>query len=261
MKRHFQKCSVRRGNPTGESHLSHSRATKKSNLAKTLEASASQPERTKSMPPTQTTAVTDFATTNLPTSFDLGTLGITGTNYLEDNHSLLNRESRSNSVKRPCNGGLVGNPGLFSGSSSSSYDSANFSYSGGQVTPDSITTSGAATPYPYSNETRANRFTPDTSFAQSTQGQGAHLVGSTRAPAGSGYLSESLPQIVGSSNGRGTETDWPSLFAANGTEDYSNAQFNPDIDHCQQPIKSEQNFSNMSFTLPQEYPPYLPTKV
>lgn len=223
----------------------------------------SLPESTRSMPSSQITTVTDFATAtpNIHSPFDLSTLGIIGAGYLEETHCIPSRESRSNSVKRTNNGGLVGNPGIFSASSSSSYDSTSFSYSGGHVTPDSITTSGAATPYPYSNESRASHFTSDTSFGHSNQGQGSHFAVNARAPAASSYLSESLPQIVGVSNGRGTDTDWPSTFPSNGTDEYSNTQFHSDVDNCQQPIKSEQEFSDMSFALQQEYPPYLPTKV
>lgn len=265
MKRHFQKCSVRRGNPTGENHLSHSRATKKSNLEKAAEASAmatSLPDRTRTIPSTQSTAVTDFAMTNIHTALDFSGLGLGSPGFADDPQSRPNRESRSNSIKQPSIGGLAGNSGNFSASSSSSFDHTGLSYSGGQVTPDSITTSGAATPYQYPNETRPNHFASDATFSHAPQGSGAHLTGSnSRTPSGLHYTNGSLPEIVGSTYNRMSDIDWNSLMAANGGEDYSNPQFHSTFHSSQQPIKSEQDLSHVSFPSPQGYPPFSQPKV
>lgn len=265
LKRHFQKCSVRRGNPTGENHLSHSRATKKSKLESAAEVPA--PDQTLTLPSTQSSsqaAVTaDFATSTSKGSFDLSTLGLGPSGYTDESQALSNRASRSSSVKRPSNNSLVGSRGTYGGSSSSSYDATNFPYSGGQITPDSITTSGAATPFAYPQEARPNQFASDTSFTQGSNGLPMDLNGSGRAPTGSSYTNGSLPQILESSHGRGNDSDvdWSSLFPSNTQDDYGNPQLHPAHDSAHQNIKSESEFPAVPFTLPPEYPPYLPTKV
>lgn len=258
LKRHFQKCSVRRGNPTGENHLSHSRATKKSKLEAAAEAPVS--DRVHALPPsTQTSVTTDFAACSLNGSFDLSTLGLGPSGYSDESQSLSNRASRSSSVKRPSNSGLVGNRANYGSSSSSSYDPAGFAYSGGQITPDSITTSGAATPFPYSQEARPNQFPSDTSFSQTSHGPAVDLS-SSRASTGSSYANGSLPQILESSQSRVNDVDWSSLFQPITHDEYGNPQFHS-IDSAQHSIKSEPEFANGSFPLPPGYTPYLPTKV
>ena len=259
LKRHFQKCSVRRGNPTGENHLSHSRATKKSKLEAATEPSMG--ERTRGLCLDQSVGTTDFPPAGINASFDLSTLGLGSSGYPDENQSLSNRGSRSNSVKQPGSSGLMGSRGAYGGSSSSGYEPHSFSYSGGQITPDSITTSGAATPFQYSQETRAAHFTSDTPFSQSSRGPTLELNGGSRAPAGSSYTSGSLPQILESSNGRGNDIDWSSLLQPSTPDDYGNPQFHSSIDSAQHPVKSELDFSHMPFPLPQGYPAYLPAKV
>lgn len=258
LKRHFQKCSVRRGNPTGENHLSHSRATKKSKLEAAAETSV--PDRVHALPPsTQTSVTTDFATGSLNGAFDLSTLGLGPSGYSDESQSVSNRASRSSSVKRPSNSGLTANRANYGSSSSSGYDASGFAYSGGQITPDSITTSGAATPFPYPQEARPNQFASDTSFNQTTHGPAVDL--SSRASTGPSYTSGSLPQILESSHGRVNDVDWSSLFQSNAHDEYGNPQFQPSIESAHHNIKSEPEFSNGSFPIPSGYPPYLPTKV
>lgn len=247
---------MRRGNPTGENHLSHSRATKKSKLEAAAETSV--PDRVHALPPsTQTPVTTDFGTGSL-NAFDLSTLGLGPSGYSDESQSLSSRASRSSSVKRPSNGGLVGNRTNYGSSSSSSYDTASYTYSGGQITPDSITTSGAATPFPYPQDGRPNQFASDTSFNQASHGPAVDL--SSRASTGSSFPGGSLPQILESSHNRVNDMDWYSLFQSNAHE-YGNAQFHPSIEGAHHNIKSESEFPNGSFPLQPGYPPYSPTKV
>ncbi|MCJ1464285.1 hypothetical protein MMC07_002898 [Pseudocyphellaria aurata] len=249
LKRHFQKCSVRRGNPTGENHLSHSRATKKSKLEAAAEAPVT--DRVHVPPPsTQPTVTTDFATGNLNGAFDLSTLVLGPSGYSDENQPLSNRESPSSSVKRPSNSSLTRNRSTYGSSSSSGYDTAGFAYSGGQITPDSITTSGAATPFPYPQEARPNQFSSDSSFNLNN-----------RASTGSNYASGSLPQILESSPGRVSDVDWSSLFQSNTHDDYGNTQFHHSLESSHHSVKSEPEFSNGPFPLQPGYTPYLPTKV
>ena len=219
MKRHFQKCSVRRGNPTGQHHLTHSRETKRSNL----EAAGRAPRgraavlslRTRSLPSGQISQTGDIARNNVQEPFDFNALELGSPSFVEGQQPLPNRESCSNSVRRPSTssaGGPLGN--LYVAAAASSYDPTSLNYSG-QITPDSITTSGAATPYQYPHELRASQFSSDTSFAQGIPVSLAQSV-----PGGFGAP---LPHIVGSSHDRGNDLDWSIYFPA------------PGLDHCAHP--------------------------
>lgn len=190
---------------------------------------------------------TDFATCSLNGSFDLSTLGLGPSGFSDESQSLSNRASRSSSVKRPSNSGLVGNRANYGSSSSSSYDNTAFGYSGGQITPDSITTSGAATPFPYQQEARPNQFVSDTSFNQTSHGSAVDL--SSRASTGSSYTSGSLPQIVGSSQGRANEVDWSSLFHSNTHDEYGHALIHQSIEGAHHNVKSDPEFPSGSFPL------------
>lgn len=130
--------------------------------------------------------------------------------YLEEQQPLPSRESRSNSVRRPSTSGVAGNLSHLYGASS--YDPTGFNYSG-QITPDSISTSGAATPYQYHHELRANQFPSDASFTQ-----GVPVAAAQSMPSGYGA---SFPQIVGSSHDRGNDLDWSVYFPARGLDNYA----------------------------------------
>lgn len=60
MKRHFQKCSIRRGNPTGATHLSHPHAHLKRSQAAANPAKPIQDEVSSSVPPSNGIAGTAF---------------------------------------------------------------------------------------------------------------------------------------------------------------------------------------------------------
>ena len=60
LKRHFQKCSLRRGNPTGASHLSHPQAHLKRSQAAANAAKSVQEEVSNSIPPSNGIAGTTY---------------------------------------------------------------------------------------------------------------------------------------------------------------------------------------------------------
>lgn len=218
------------------------------------------PDRTRSLPSTQTTEVGHYAMNNLPDSFDFNPLGMGSPGYLEEKRSWSNRESRASSVKRPstsCGGPHLGN---FSASSSSSYDATGFNYSG-QITPDSITTSGAATPYQYSHELRPSQFPSDASYMPGAPLPEAQLMKGNKAALVSSGVGASLPHIIGLSHGRGNDLDWSAYFTASGQDEYPPQQLQPMNENALRPIKSEHNFPHVTLSLPHEYSSYLPTKV
>ncbi|KAJ9635825.1 hypothetical protein H2201_000182 [Coniosporium apollinis] len=101
LKRHFQKCSIRRGNPTGESHLADSQSHLKKNRLST--GSVSDMSLTNNI--TTSTAYSDGTFANAFTS--LPPLTASSNTYVEPLPSMSTRTSRSNSLMRPGTG--VGN--------------------------------------------------------------------------------------------------------------------------------------------------------
>lgn len=264
LKRHFSKCSVRRGNPTGEHHLSHSRATKKSRLEAAAKARAFEDSNFLSSNQSEGTTENEWSPCG---AFDLSALRIGASRYSDESQPISSRASRSNSVKAP-----NGSQSNLRGSSASSYDPIGYVYSGGQMTPDSIITSGAVTPFHYLQENRPGQFTTtDIPFIESIQVPGLEV--SSRPPTDSGHASGSLPQILDSGNGRSTDIDWPPLFHSDTPENHGNAPFNTDMSCASQVTKSEvdlgqshrplepkPDFRNLPFPLLNGYASYMPTK-
>lgn len=223
LKRHFQKCSVRRGNPTGENHLTHSRATKRSNLEAAGRVPRGRavvlPLRTQSLPSSQTNEMGgEMTLNNVQEPFDFNALELGSPSFPEGQQPLSNRDSSSNNVRRPSTGGVGGQVSNLYVSAPSSYDPTGVNYSG-QITPDSITTSGAATPYQYPHELRANQFSSDTPF---TPGIPVPVAQSMPSSFGA-----PLPHIVGSSHDRGNDhdLDWAMFFPARGLDNYAQPPF------------------------------------
>lgn len=264
LKRHFLKCSVRRGNPTGEHHLSHSRATKKSRLEAAAKARAFEDCNALSSNQSEGTTENELSPSG---AFDLSALRIGASRYSEESQPVSSRASRSNSVKGPS-----GSQANFRGSSASSYDPIGYVYSGGRITPDSISTSGAVTPFHYLQENRPGQFTTtDVPYIESIHVPGLEV--SSRPPTVSGYASGSLPQILESGTGRGTDIDWPPLFHPDTHDNYGNSQFDSNMSGTHQLIKSEADlgqshrplepkpdFRNLPLPLPNGYASYMPTK-
>ncbi|KAL8785664.1 MAG: hypothetical protein Q9213_003223 [Squamulea squamosa] len=249
LKRHFQKCSVRRGNPTGASHLTHSRASKKvkPNTVEQLSipsanASASASTSSKSAPSSQIQQQTSQGPTSTPTVQSpyelqgLSNLGLGTAAYHEELHNLSAQASRANSIKRSSNGITINSRTGSGPSSVGGHDSA-FSYSTGQVTPDSLTTSGAATPYSIQHDARLP-FSPDGNY-HTGNGSGMDL---SRPHSGPAHITSSHPHIMGSANGSRHElNDISHLFSTNGHDDFSQ-QYPTHHDDTHHHMKSEADF-------------------
>lgn len=264
LKRHFLKCSVRRGNPTGEHHLSHSRAAKKSRLEAAAKARAFEDSNALSSNQSEGTTENELSPSS---AFDLSALRIGASSYSGESQPISSRASRSNSVKGPS-----GSHSNYRGSSASSYDPIGYVYSGGRITPDSTTTSGAVTPFHYLQENRPGQFTTtDIPFIESIHVPGLEV--SSRTPNVSSYASGSLPQILESGNGRNTDIDWAPPFHSDTHENYGTAPFNSNMNSAQQVIKSEADlgqshrplepkpdFRSLTLPLLNGYASYMPTK-
>ena len=233
LKRHFQKCSIRRGNPSGESHLSHSRANKKSRQENAA--------RVESNTPTDVNQDQDlevFSPTNLDTSFDMNALSLGQPPYMES----ANQISRPNSIKKAKRStGSHSNRASLGLVNTQGYD-PNYGYVSGHVTPDSSTTSGAATPFNYQYESRSNQISPTGPF-QGLNGRDIAFGGVSRAPTSSNYNNGALPHIA---QGRGGhEVDWHSYQNFNSHDDYGNPHYPSGANTPIHPIKSEGDLTSL----------------
>ena len=228
------KCSVRRGNPSGESHLSHSRANKKSRQEDAARMENNTPPSVKHVQLLEVVSPTSLAT-----SFDMNALSLGQPQYGES----ANQVSRPNSIKKAKRStgshsnraslGLVNTPG---------YDPASYGYVSDHVTPESSTTSGAATPYNFQYESRSNQISPTGAF-HGMNGRDMAFGGVSRAPTSSSYNNGALPHIA---QGRGgNELDWHSFPNFNHDE-YGNSQYPSGANTPIHPIKSEGNLTSLS---------------
>ncbi|KAL9026497.1 MAG: hypothetical protein Q9196_004846 [Gyalolechia fulgens] len=261
LKRHFQKCSVRRGNPTGASHLTHSKNSKKSkpnpieHLSVPLATSSMSSNPTESSQTYQQASHTASSTPTLQSPLDLqglSNLGLGTAAYQEELQSLSNPASRANSIKRSSNG-MAMSARTTSGPSSVAGPDSTFAYSTGQVTPDSLTTSGAATPYSIQHECRLP-FSPDGTY-HTNNGSGLDLNSISRPHSGPAYTASNDPHIMGSANGSRNDLDL-SLFSTNAHDDF-NQQYPGHHDESHDHIKSEHDFSHVQYPIGGSYSSYI----
>ncbi len=248
---------MRRGNPSGASHLTHSRANRKVKLEAAEETT--NPGASNGMAPGQSSQASGFSANNLQSSLSLSNLRLGHSTYPGEHHGLPSTMPPSGNTEQASNPPTAGNRGPSGGPTSSGFDPLGYPNPTGHITPESVTTSGAATPYPYPQESRSNQFSADGNFNHASNGPPLDLNGTSRAPSGSSYPSGSLPQIVESSQGHRNDLDW--LFPSGSQGELSSHQFQSGIEHSQQPIKSEPEFSNIPFSLAPDYAPFLQTKV
>ena len=212
LKRHFNKCSFRRGNPTGQSHLAHSRASKKAKERQ--EPLSGRRDMLAARRATPTAAGHDqmsnypTPTMEAPASIEFSNLSLDQSNY----GGASNQVSRANSVSRSTGG--HSNRASLGMISASGYESAGYAHSTGHVTPDSVTTSGAATPYTYPHESRTSQFSEN----------GALCPPSSGDPTSSNYNHAPFPHIVGQDHGRGYHMSWPQYPQYNTQDEYTIGQ-------------------------------------
>ncbi|KAL8979638.1 MAG: hypothetical protein Q9177_006089, partial [Variospora cf. flavescens] len=260
LKRHFQKCSVRRGNPSGASHLTHSKNSKKSKGTPVEQLTIplnplNNPGPASSAPSTRNIQQASYRASPTPTlqsPLDLqgmSNLGLSTAQYQEDLQSFSNRASRANSTKRSSTG-MTASSRTTSGPSSIAGPDSAFSYSNGQVTPDSLTTSGAATPYSIHHESRLP-FSPDGSY-HAANGSSLDLSSMSRPHSGPSYPSGHHPHIIGSANG--SRHDLDALFSSNAPDDFNQHYPTHHHDETHHNIKSEPDYSDVHYTMTGSYP-------
>lgn len=233
--------------------MTHSRANRKAKLEPAEETAID------GMIPGQTSQASGLSASNPQSSLGLSNLHLGQSIYPGENHGLPPTISQTTNIQQASNPHNTSNAGLSGVPTSSGFDVSGFPNPTGHITPDSVTTSGAATPYPYPQDSRPNQFSSDGTFNHASDGSSLNLNGTSRPPPSSSYSSGSLPQIVGSSQGHRNDLDW--LFPSGSQGEVSNHQFQSGIEQSHQPIKSEPDFSNVPFSLAPDYAPFLQTKV
>lgn len=243
LKRHFQKCSVRRGNPSGENHLSHSRANKKSRQENASRIQSKTPTGVN-----QAQEMEVFTPTSLDGSFDINAMNLDQSRYVDS----ADQDSRSNSIKQSkrSTGSHSNRTSLGMLNHPSAYDPTPFGYGSGQITPDSAPTSGAATPFnSFLPDSRSNQISPSGAY-NTGNGSDIPFGGVTRAHTSSHYT-----HIAGQRGG--PDVDWASYSNYNSNDDYGHSQYPSGTNTPLHRIKSEADLSNMPIA---DYTSYLQTK-
>ena len=171
-------------------------------------------------------------------------------NFSEGQQSHSNQLSRASSVKGMSKSTPTSARGTFTAPNSAGFDGSAFPYSGGQATPDSLTTSGAATPFNYPSDLRSHQLSPNTSISHSMGGLDLSSIG--RIP-GATYSTGTIPEIVDNSHDRSNGMDWPAHHTEE-HETYSENQYQHP--HMQPAIKTEVSYPSGSYPLSQQYPPF-----
>ena len=239
LKRHFAKCSDRRGNPTGQNHLAHSRANKKARERQ-------EAENMESSTPTGSDhgQLSTGAAAQVEPAFDFNNLNLNQASYGDAS----NQVSRANSVKESNRSvGTRSNRASLGMVNTSGYESNGYGNSTGHITPESVTTSGAATPYTYHPEPRISQISENGAFAHIGNGTLSYSA-QNRPPTSSSYNHGSLPRIVGQDTTRDfNNMEWPQVLQYQSHDEYGNGNHHSGTNTPLDREKDNPDFSNISF--------------
>lgn len=214
--------------------MSHSRANKKSKQEEAARMDSNTPTGA-----SQAQQMDPFTPNSLEGTFDINNLTLGHSQYGES----ADQDSRTSGIKKAKRStGSHSNRASLGMVNTSAYDPASYGYVSGHVTPDSATTSGAATPFTYMHESRSNQISPSGAY-NAVNGSDMGFGGVSRAPTSSNYNNGSLPHIAGQRGGN--EAEWPPFSHYNGTDEYGNAQYHSGANTPIHPIKSETDLSTI----------------
>ncbi|KAI9812839.1 MAG: hypothetical protein M1832_006460 [Thelocarpon impressellum] len=242
LKRHFQKCSLRRGNPTGASHLSHSHAhLKKSHPGPHKPSSAGVDE----VEPTSAFDDSDPLAEGVA-GHDPGS-----STYTDESNPVSNAVSRRGSLKRRSSGGgrdrrSMTGPGP-SGSNRASIDGgqgeeAALALLASLDQPDQAMSmlqsrNPHQTPFPHNYD-----FTHHDPHAEADSN--GNLLGSDSL----GPARPNMAYFNGTPQGQNGEIDWAQLFHPGSQDGLLNPLFEPTLAPGQMPSKAEGQHGNGTFT-------------
>ena len=231
LKRHFQKCSVRRGNPSNATHLSHPSA----HVRKTQSGSGN-------------ILSPDSATSEIKTPQETEDLQTHPSKYNATNRADLQQQSYPDRELAPTQGmSRLGSAKLAAGTFSirdrsltgpgpSNLNAAGYSYSQGSVTDGSLSASAEGTPISFKQEVpfAHTNLVKDGLLSHTRPGNVNH--------ANSIDCTRSLQHITGSTNG---QSGWPEGYQWSAQSGYSTPQYETSGSMGQPSIKTETgNFTN-----------------
>lgn len=239
LKRHFQKCSIRRGNPTGANHLAHQRRNTNSNR---LSVSSTEPIGLANIPEVAGQAYTNGNIMNGGVQSS-PTVNGEHSSYASSVASLSGRSSRANSLIHP--GGLGGDRHNLTGMSNPPMVS---NAPHGEHIPASAAGFGNNLPsYGMRPHSMSNPMPPSYAF-----GIGQHLPnGGSYQPyvkpeehPSNGYTHQPPPMQDARTQQNGTGPDWSSMFAPNGQDGFmTQSQQGP----AHVPVKMENGMDGQGF--------------
>ncbi|RDW92100.1 hypothetical protein BP5796_01494 [Coleophoma crateriformis] len=232
LKRHFQKCSIRRGNPTGASHLSHAQAhLKKSHPGPHKNSTSSLLNEDNGLMPNMN-GMNNMSNDAMQHPFGIipdGRIPDAGSSMTdaEANAAL----SRTNSMKRLSTGGArdggsMAGPGP-AGSNRASFDQ---NYAGGIPS-----TMAAGLPQAYSMSNGQNGHSYGQSYDYASHGNGT--TPHSQSAEGISNIQNGRTVFAGASAPQHPSLDWAQMFQPGGQDGYM--PYNQNIANGQMAIKQE----------------------
>ena len=238
LKRHFQKCSIRRGNPTGATHLSysHSHLRKTQNGAK--KGPVSDQDSNKGVDPPQTLMSNGG---NVFVNSNMMGLGISG--FSDSYQTMSTPVSRSNSTKRYGNESGNRDRRSLNGLGSLAFPGGNYTLPSEHISSSSLSTSTASTPLEMNRQSDSGLYsqsgTPERIGSRPT----SYLNGMGSAALNQRNLHYS--QFVESPHTQGNPFDWAGAFQPEIRDSYINF---PSTENDHPVIKSEPHAVESSFS-------------
>lgn len=239
LKRHFQKCSIRRGNPTGASHLSHAQAH--------LKKSHPGPKAHQTMGP-ESDLMGMNGMNGMPNDGSMHPFGVVpdgsiadaGSNLTDDQASKASNDLQrmgnpDNRDPRRMNGPATG------GSSRSSFDQG---YGGGMPS----TMSSAMNPaMAFSMPNGQNGHSYSQSYDFASQGNTANLhAQSTEGMSTVSNGRPPMPVYAGPNASQHSTFEWPQMMQSNGQNSFMTPYNNSNLANHQMQIKQEPYNSNLT---------------
>ena len=237
LKRHFQKCSIRRGNPTGATHLSYSHSHLKKQQQQQQQQAANKaagPDSNSAGPNTLLASPT-----NADSTFGNNTspgLGISG--FSERYQSVSTPVSRSNSDKR-LSGVCTRDKRSLTGPGLSSFPGIN-AFPSEHISPSSLSTSVASTPLEMKREKDNLQYAlSHGSNSDHAGSQPSSRESIVSRPGQYSHILESPPA-------QGNAFEWTGAFQAGTRDSFMGNPFATDHDHLA--VKAESQESKSTFS-------------
>ena len=204
LKRHFQKCSLRRGNPTGATHLSHSHAHLKKSQNGARKSVGDSIDTITSQRP-----LSDIS----PTFGDEDVLGLGISNYQDELRSISDPVSRANSVVPLADESGLTNRRSFNGSIASGFSRSAVDLSQGHIAPHSLALNSAG------------QLGPSFQHTQNGHVTSAGSASVTVSPGSMLYSRGAIAPTSVTSQDANIGGDWPDAFQSSARDGYFNPLF------------------------------------